>query len=220
MSKKKLRRVTLVLVGILLPIGAFGFGYFFKQDNKNSQVAHTLSVDGDIKGSITENVTTDATGIVPGDQVSATIDIQPLSKSDSLLRVKVRPYWMNDEGKENSSLDNKNLKLLEVESVKDDLSEGSWYKEGEYYYHIGKVNNKNNNINLIKGIEFLALNDENESYNINDYQNKGIGIEVTMEMVQCSGKGYSVKWNSNNMAQDLKDKLEHYSTESKVLSSN
>ena len=99
MSKKKLRRVTLVLVGVLLPVGVFGFGYFFKQDSKNSQVAHTLSVDGDIDGSITENVTTDATGIVPGDQVSTTIDIKPLSTSYSLLRVKVRPYWMNNECK-------------------------------------------------------------------------------------------------------------------------
>lgn len=221
MSKKKLRRVTLVLVGVLLPVGAFGFGYFFKEDSKNNQVAHTLSVNGDIEGSITKSVTTDATGIVPGDQVSTTIDIKPLSTSDSLLRVKVRPYWMNNEGTEDTDLSNKNLKLLEVDSVKKDLSEFSWYKEGDYYYYIGKVNKENNNINLIKGIEFLALNHENEGYNINKYQSKGIGMEVIMEMVQCNGNAYRTKWNSDKqMTNTLKETLDDYLTQSKTLTTD
>ena len=115
-------------------------------------------------------------------------------------------------------MSNKNLKLLEVDSVQKDLSEFSWYKEGDYYYYIGKVNKENNNINLIKGIEFLALNHENE---INKYQSKGIGIEVIMEMVQCNGNAYRTKWNSDNqMTNTLKETLDDYLTQSKTLTTD
>ena len=212
-NKKKTRRIAIVLACILIPLGAFGFGYFTANKEVSNQVAHTLTVNGDITGSITESVTTDVTGIVPGDQVESTINIQPTSTADSLLRVKVKPYWMNDSGGEDTGLSSTNLKLLESSSIKTDLSENSWYKEGDYYYYINKVNSRTGEINLIKGIEFLAL--DNPDYDANKYQNKKIGIKVTMEMVQCSSDAYKFKWNS--LSTDLNSKLDELSPASKTI---
>lgn len=216
-KKNRTRKVIIVLVCILIPLGAFGFGYFWGSDNENHEVAHTLSVNGNIQGSITEDVSTNVVGMVPGDQVETTINIKPMSTADSLLRVKVDPYWKTEDGRKNISLSNKNLKLIE-KNLETNITDGKWYKEGGYYYYMGIVKNENS-IELIKGIEFLVLDNEDSDYNVNDYQNKSIGIEVTMEMVQCSDKAYTGKWNSNNdLPENLKTALDKYSTESKKLS--
>lgn len=218
MSKKKTRKVAIILVCILMPFGAFGFGYFWNGDSEDNQVANTLSVNGDITGSITKDADVDTTGMVPGDEVKSTININPTSTTDSLLRVKVKPYLKNSEGKEDSKLSSNNLELI-TEGVADSITDNKWYKEGEYYYYIGKVNSKMNEINLIKGIKFLVLNNESESYKVNDYQDRQVGIEVTMEMVQCSSKAYSGKWNSggNILSEDLNNQLDKLSPEGKKI---
>lgn len=213
-NKKRTMKVAIVLACVLIPVGAFGFGYFFSDKGESHQVAHTLSVDGDITGSITEDVTTDATGIVPGDQVSATVNIKPTSTTDSLLRVKVEPYWKNKDS-DGNLLDNSNLKLIEDTLVKLDMSKGSWYKSKDYYYYIGAVGkDTQNEISLIKGIELLP------SDSANKYQNNQVGIKVTMEIVQARGKVYKTKWNldSNNQS-DLKiiTELDKYAPDSKTI---
>lgn len=217
-NKKRTKRIAIVLACILIPVGAFGFGYFWNRDSKDNQVANTLSVNGNITGSITEDADINTTGMVPGDEVKSTININPTSTTDSLLRVKVKPYWKNSEGKEDSKLSSSNLELI-TEGVTDSITDNKWYKEGEYYYYIGKVNSKTNEINLIKGIKFLVLNNESESYKVNDYQDKQVGIEVTMEMVQCSYNAYSGKWNSggNSLSKDLNNKLDELSPEGKMI---
>ena len=214
MSKKKTRRVAIVLACILLPVGAFGFMYFWKEDSKDNQVANTLSVNGNITGSITENADVDTTGMVPGDQVKATININPTSTEDSLLRVKVEPYWKNKDS-DGNRLDNSNLKLIEDTLVELDMSEGSWYKSKDYYYYIGAVGkDTKNEISLIKGIELLP------SDSANKYQNNQVGIKVTMEIVQARGKVYKTKWNlDSNNESDLKiiTELDKYAPDSKTI---
>lgn len=213
-KKKRVRKIAIILVCILIPVGAFGFGYFWNRDDKDSQVANTLSVNGNITGSITKDADVDTTGMVPGDQVEATININPTSTEDSLLRVKVEPYWKNEDSN-GDLLDNSNLKLIEGTLVKTNMSEGSWYKSKDYYYYIGAVGkNTQNEISLIKGIELTPSNKANA------YQNNQVGIKVTMEIVQARGKVYKQKWNlKSEDASDLQiiNKLDEYAPDSKTI---
>lgn len=214
MINKKVKKTAILLAFMLIPVGAFGFMYFWKEDSRDSQVANTLSVNGNITGSITENADVDTTGMVPGDQIEATINISPTSTEDSLLRVKVEPYWKN-KGNDGQILDNSNLKLIEDNLVKLDMSEGTWYKNEDYYYYIGTVGkDKKSEISLIKGIEFLP------SDNANKYQNNQVGIRVTMEIVQARGKVYKTKWNLDSQNDsDLKiiNELDKYAPDNKTI---
>ena len=212
-NKKYFRKFSIVLALILLPIGAFTLGYFFKNNSVGNQVANTLTVDGSIEGSITENLVSGETSMVPGDKVSATININPKSTAKSLLRVKLEPYWMNGDAK--SSLSTDNLEIIFKGKVQTDLSKGSWYKNGDYYYYINKVDKSTRVLELVKGIKFLT-----ESPNIGDinqYQGKGIGISVTMDMVQCSDGAYQSRWSDDNIPKGLKDKLDSLCKSSKTI---
>ncbi|WP_297136087.1 hypothetical protein, partial [Terrisporobacter sp.] len=141
-NKKFFRKFAIILALILLPFGAFTLGYFFKNNSIENQVANTLTVDGSIEGSITENVLTESTSMVPGDEVSATINIKPTSTAKSLLRVKLEPYWI--DGSEKSNLSTDNLEIMFKGNVGADLSNGSWYKNGNYYYYINQVDKSTN----------------------------------------------------------------------------
>lgn len=215
-KNKIVKRIAMVLLCILIPVGAFGFGYFFKNVEGNKDVTHTLTVDGSIKGIDSQNIECDTDGIVPGDSVNVPISIQPNSTTESLLRVKVKPYWMSKDGTE-SDLSNKNLKVIDV-NVSDTIIDNEWFKEGEYYYYIGQVKDENE-IALIKGVKFEVLNNEDSSYDVNKYQDKKIGIKIDMEIIQCRGKAYSVKWNASNtkLSSELDSKLSTFCDESKTI---
>lgn len=212
-NKKYFRKFSIVLALILLPIGAFTLGYFFKNNSVENQVANTLTVDGSIEGSITENIVAGETSMVPGDEVSATININPKSTAKSLLRVKLEPYWMNGDLK--SSLSTDNLEIIFEGKVGTDLSEIDWYKNGDYYYYINQVDQSTDILKLVKGIKFL---DESPNIgDINQYQGKGIGISVTMDMVQCSEGAYQSRWLDDNIPEGLKDKLNSFCESSKTI---
>lgn len=205
MKKRKLvKRILIVMVVLLLPIGAFTLGYFFKETNKDKEIVNTLTVDGNI----IENIQSNNQGIVPGDETEAIINIEPTSTAKSLLRVKLNPYWIKDGDK--SDLDTSNLKILFDEGVKIGDSKGSWYKSGEYLYYLGAVDKNTGILNLVKGIKFLTEpENENEKFktDVNLYQNKSIGIEVAMDMVQYSDRAYQSRWGST-MNDELKSALE------------
>ena len=106
-NKKKTRRIAIVLACILIPLGAFGFGYFFKQDKvSEKKVTHTLTVDGNIEGTIKNTVEANTAGIVPGDTVDETINIKPSATTPSLLRVKIEPAWYNNDTKTDLKVSN------------------------------------------------------------------------------------------------------------------
>lgn len=212
-NKKYFRKFSIVLALILLPIGAFTLGYFFKNNSVGNQVANTLTVDGSIEGSITENIVAGETSMVPGDEVSATININPKSTAKSLLRVKLEPYWMN--GNVKSSLSTDNLKMLFEGEVGESLSDGSWYKNGDYYYYINQVDQSTEVLELVKGIKFLTESTNIED--INQYQGKGVGVSVTMDMIQCAEGAYKSRWLDDNIPEDLKNKLNSLCEISKTI---
>lgn len=219
-NKEFFSKFAIGLALILLPFGAFTLGYFFKNNSIENQVANTLTVDGSIEGSITENVLTESTSMVPGDEVSATINIKPTSTAKSLLRVKLEPYWI--DGSEKSNLSTDNLEIMFKGNVGADLSNGSWYKNGNYYYYINQVDKSTNTLELVEGIKFLSgVNSESiqgaSEVDNNEYQGKGIGISVTMDMVQCAYKAYQSSWNDDNIQGDLKTKLDSLCENSKTI---
>lgn len=194
---KKARRVSIILVCILVPVGAFGFGYFMKQGSlNNKQVAHTLTVDGEIKGTIVEMEESSAEGIVPGDTVGKTINIKTNATAPSLLRVKIEPSWYDGDNK--TSLSVSNIEIKYADNVKyNEFIEGRtdyWYENNDgYLYYMDSVT-KQEAIALVKGIEFLV----NDNLDTKDYQGKKLKIKVDMEMIQCKYSPYEKKWEIQN----------------------
>lgn len=207
MSRKKLRRVTLVLVGVLLPAGAFGFGYFYSNKNIDNKVAQTLTVDGYIGGTVVSNVD-NIDNIVPGDTINKSINILPNATTPSLLRVKIEPNWYNREKGTELSVENIELLYNNVtESFVDyDGKEDYWFKsEDGYLYYINSVTTKDKAIELVKGIKF---NGGSNDANANQYQGKHLKIKVTMEMIQCKYAPYKKRWNIDTKS-DLYSKLKN-----------
>lgn len=208
-NKKKNKRIAMILACILIPVGAFGFGYFFRNDEKNKQVANTLTVDGSIGGSIVENFEPDTGGIVPGDVVDETINIKPNATAPSLLRVKIDPSWKGGQNEE--SLTTSNLEIIYAEGVnvseKLAINNGDyWFKADDgYLYYMNYVKNTQPDISLVKGIKFNGGSDDTDA---NKYQGRQLNIKVTMDMVQCKHDAFVTKWNISKDS-NLGDKLKN-----------
>lgn len=208
-NKKRSKRVAIVLACILIPVGAFGFGYFFRNHKVNKQVANTLTVDGSIGGSIVENITPNTIGIVPGDIINETINIAPNATTDSLLRVKIDPSW---EGGQNAkSLTTSNLKIIYADGVRvseefDSNNGDYWFKANDgYLYYMNPVKSTQSDMKLVKGIKFNGGTDDADA---NKYQGKQLNINVTMDMVQCKYDAFVEKWNmskDSNLKSELKN---------------
>lgn len=201
MKNKQLRRVTLVLLISVIPIGAFGFGYFYSNKAVDNEVANTLTVDGNIKGSIVSEVK-NMDSIVPGDTINKSIEILPNATAPSLLRVKINSSWY--DGIKESDLPSDNIKFLYVDNVKEFFSSESskdyWYKLGEYLYYMDLVTTNDEVIKLVDGIKF------NGGPNANEYQGKNLKIKVDLDLIQAKHKVYSGKWQVDN--EKLKKELD------------
>lgn len=198
MSKKRTRKVALVLVGILLPLGTFGLGYFFKQDSiPTKKLGNTLVVDGEISGTLKDDAL-DTTGLVPGDSINKTIEINPNCTAPSLLRVKVNPYWSDSENDSSNIITKFNIKYSS--ELNSDKNEPYWYKDNDgYLYYIGIIDENISNIDLVNG---FALDTGD---NVNEYQGKNIKVEVGLDVIQAKHNAYEQKWGVTN--KELKVKL-------------
>lgn len=204
MKNKQLRRVIIVLLMSFIPIGAFGFGYFYSNKYEDNKIASTLTVDGNIKGSIVSKVS-DIDSIVPGDTINKSIDILPSATAPSLIRVKIDPSWYDKEVKSNLSSDN--IEFLYAENLKSEFSDvGSkdyWYKLGEYLYYMNLVTTNNEAIKLVEGIKFNGGTNGNDA---NQYQGMNLKIKVDLDVIQAKHKVYSIKWEVTD--DELKEKLD------------
>lgn len=204
--KKRISKVGIVLVCVLIPLGTLGFGYFVGYKSSDKQVAETLTVDGNLGGSVVETQETNTDGIVPGDTVAETINVTPNATAPSLLRVKIEPIWY--EGNEISKLSTENIKFLYATNVKEAFTTGNgddyWYKYNDYLYYMNSVTTKENAMELVNGIKFLGgTNDTNAQ----DYQGKKLKITVTMDMIQCKYAPFKTRWGvpeSNQLYSKLK----------------
>lgn len=185
-SKFRLKRVlAILLVIMLIPIGIIGFNYFFI-DKTDQTGSHTLTVNGEIE----LDKTYESAGLVPGDNICGPIKLKINSTAPSLLRVKINPYYKNSE---NSSDKIENLNIININYTEND----KWLKGNDgYYYYKDAVkldNNGSKTIDFIDFIKFELSSDEDA----NDFQNKYIGVDVSMQMVQAKYDAYKTKWNIN-----------------------
>ncbi|WP_434798595.1 hypothetical protein [Terrisporobacter vanillatitrophus] len=203
-NKRKTRRIAISLACILIPLGALGFGYFVVRDEAtDKKVAHTLTVDGKIEGTVVNTQDANIDGIVPGDTISKTINIKPNATTPSLLRVKIEPSW--HDGNNKTALPVSNIKFLYANNVKTDFIDGEnnyWYNNGDYLYYMNYVTTAEAT-KLVEGIKFLGGSDD---VNAKDYQGKNLKITVTMDMIQCKYAPYKTRWGIEN--NNLYSKLE------------
>ena len=210
-SKKKLRYMAIVLALIFLPIGAFTLGYFFKNENINAKTqANTLTVDGSLDGTFKTDETIG--NLVPGDTVNKSIVLKPNCTAPSLLRVKVEPYWegMDTDGaKDGSNITigySSSINFKETLDNDNDNDDGYWYKHNDgYLYFIGEITSDIKEINLVDNIKFEGDN------NINNYQNKTLKMNVSMELVQSKYDAFESAWNIPG--ENLKNKLKSITTD-------
>lgn len=194
-NKKRVRRISIVLACILVPLGALGFGYFVGGDNKENQVAHTLTIDGSIEGTVVNTQEANTDGIVPGDTVAKTINIKPNATASSLLRVKIEPSWYDGESK--TDLSASNIEFIYANNiVKSDFTTSGndyWYKNNDdgYLYYMDSVTTRDEAMKLVEGIKFTGGDGETDA---KEYQGKNLKITVTMDMIQCKYAPYKTKW--------------------------
>ena len=197
-NNKRVRRITIVLTCILIPLGAFGFGYFFGGETiSNKTLGNTLEVKGEIGGTLKE-AELESIGLVPGDSIDKTVDIKPKCTAPSLIRVKVEPYWDGMEGKKDNNISTK-IAINYDTKLKEGSDESYWYKHTDGYFYYMGIKNGSETINLVNG--FLLENEED----VNDYQGKKIKINVVLDIVQAKYNAYENKWNieDDNLKEEL-----------------
>ena len=191
-NKKKLRYMAIVLALIFLPIGAFTLGYFFKNETIDAKTeGNTLTVDGSLDGTFKTDTTVG--NLVPGDTINKSIVLKPKCTAPSLLRVKVEPYWEgmdNDGAKDGSNIAiGYSSSINFKETLDNDNDDGYWYKHNDgYLYFIGEITSDHKEINLVDNIKFEGDN------NINNYQNKTLKMNVSMELVQSKHNAFESAW--------------------------
>lgn len=197
-NKKRYKRLAIVLACILIPLGTFGFGYFFNQYTGQKKVADTLTVKGGIGGTLADKEI-DIAEIVPGDTINQSIQLNSTSTAPSLIRVKIEPKWSD-------GLSSNNIKLIygdniavsnKIESGKTDY----WYECSDgYLYYINSITEKD--FDLIKGIQFTGGTDDEDA---NKYQGKSLNIKVTMDIIQSKYAPFKTRWGVKD--KDLEEAL-------------
>lgn len=212
-KKNRTRKVIIVLVCILIPVGALGFGYFIGGDKINDKdVTHTLTIDGSIGGTVTNTQETNMNGIVPGDTIEETINIKPNATTPSLLRVKIEPSW--HDGNDKMDLPTSNIELIYADDIVksnfDTKGNDYWYKNDDgYLYYMNSVTKRDEAMELVESIRFLGGNTDEDA---SKYQGKKLKIDVTMDMIQCKYAPYKKKWQIQSS--DLNENLEALCSES------
>lgn len=178
MKRKKI--ITLVLAG-MLALGAVGgtFAWFSSSDNAQNDfsVANGSGSDSDVD--IYEKFTP-PTGIEPGDSNEKIVQVKNIGYYDQFIRIKITPSWKDNA---TGTLDNTLIIPIENASVKTDFSAGSWYKEGDYYYYMGKVPAGGFTAAVIDKVQLSLSADRT-------YQNKDYKVTVETTGVQASNDAY------------------------------
>lgn len=201
-NKRITGRIAIALACILMPLGVLGFGYFIGEDKEyDKKVANTLTVGGEIGGTVVNTQDADIDGIVPGDTISKTINIKPNATAPSLLRVKIEPSWY--DGHSQTTLPVSNIKFIYTNDiVKNNFdADGNnyWYKSDDgYLYYMDSVTKREEAMELVKGIKFLGGDNDTDS---KEYQGKNLKITVTMNMIQCKYTPYKTRWGIEDNSQ-------------------
>lgn len=183
MNKKKLS--ALLLAGTLTA-GVVGgtFAWFTSQDSVTNQFTTGGNEDDDDPDAgidIWEKFK-EPTNVVPGTTTDKLVQVKNTSTYDQFIRVKITPKWEKD------GLD---ASYLDLNFVKANLGngQGKWFKDGDYYYYIGKVAGGKFTNTLL---ESVTLKDTTP----NEYKNQKYQVLVEAESIQADNGAYE-NWTDN-----------------------
>lgn len=182
MNKKKLS--ALLLAGTLTA-GVVGgtFAWFTSQDSVTNEFATGGNEDDDPDAGIDIwEKFEEPTNVVPGTTTDKLVQVKNTSTYDQFIRVKITPKWEKD------GLD---ASYLDLNFVKANLGngQGQWFKDGDYYYYIGKVAGGKFTNTLL---ESVTLKDTTP----NEYKNQKYQVLVEAESIQADNGAYDALWSS------------------------
>ncbi|QPJ84757.1 hypothetical protein HH195_02045 [Sarcina sp. JB2] len=190
MNKKKLS--ALLLAGTLTA-GVVGgtFAWFTSQDTVTNKFATGGTNDDDSNAGIDIwEKFEEPTNVVPGTTTDKLVQVKNTSTYDQFIRVKITPKWEDGKLNKKEETGERELDYLKLNFVKSNLGDrqGQWFKDGDYYYYIGKVSGGTFTNTLL---ESVTLSTEAG----NKYKNQKYQVEVKADSIQADNGAYK-EWEN------------------------
>jgi predicted ribosomally synthesized peptide with SipW-like signal peptide len=177
MNKK---RIATIILAASLTIGLVGgsLAWFTSSDVVNNKFA-SLQDDENKGGAgidIWENFDRDGAGqLLPGSaKVNKYVQVQNTAKYNQLIRVKITPKWLQNDIPNANPADI----LLDFGSNLG-VTDGKWFKEGDWYYYLGKVSATKFTGTLLEKVSLSSALG-------NAYKNAIFDVKVEAESVQAN----------------------------------
>lgn len=187
------KKVQALAVAGVLTVGVVGgtLAWFTSQDSVKNTF-NTASSNGENgKGIKIIEEFVEPKNMLPGDEVNKDVQVSNTATYDQFIKVKLTPTFVDPKSSDRKkiteangkTLDTKNIILNFTENLKKDKSNGSWFKEGEYYYYMGKV--KPNELTSML-LDSVTLSKDAG----NEYQGLVFDIDVEADSTQASNNAY------------------------------
>ena len=200
MHKKKIQ--ALAVAGVLT-VGVVGgtLAWFTSQDSVKNTFNTGASNDENGNGIKIVEELTPPTDMLPGDEVNKDVQVKNTATYDQFVKVKLTPTFVevgkdgsrnaikqreiiNELGqKQTYTLDTSKIILNFTGNLKADKSNGSWVKDGEYYYYMGKVKPSELTSMLLDSVTL-----DNKAGN--EYRGLVFDIDVEAKSTQASNDAY------------------------------
>lgn len=204
MNKKKLS--ALLLAGTLTA-GVVGgtFAWFTSKDTVTNQftTGKTDNDDPDAGIDIWEKFK-EPTNVVPGTTTDKLVQVKNTSTYDQFIRVKITPKWEDEKLNKKEETGEGELDYLKLNFVEANLGngQGQWFKDGNYYYYIGKVSGEKFTNTLLKSVT-LSKDAKNE------YKNQKYQVLVEADSIQADNGAYEEWEDASKTIKDLLAKCEN-----------
>lgn len=197
------KKVQALAVSGVLTVGVIGgtLAWFTSQDSVTNTFNTGSSNDENGKGIKIVEKFTPPTDMLPGDEVNKDVQVSNTATYDQFIKVKLSPKFVevgkdgsrneikqreiiNELGqKQTCTLNTSKIILNFTKNLKTDKSNGSWIKDGDYYYYMGKV--KPNELTSML-LDSVTL-DKNAG---NEYRGLVFDIDVEATSTQASNDAY------------------------------
>lgn len=199
------KKVQALAVSGVLTVGVIGgtLAWFTSQDSvKNTFNTASNSENG--KGIKIEEEFVEPKNMLPGDEVNKDVQVKNTATYDQFIKVKLTPTFVDPKSSDRkkitevngNTLDIKKIKLNFTENLKNDKSNGSWIKDGDYYYYMGKVKPSELTSMLLDSVTL-------DSSAGNEYKGLVFDIDVEAESIQASNNAYETWSEAKNLFKDF-----------------
>lgn len=187
------KKVQALAVSGVLTVGVIGgtLAWFTSQD-KATNTFNTASSNGENgKGIKIVEEFIEPKNMLPGDEVNKDVQVSNTATYDQFIRVKLTPKFVDPKSSDRKEITEVNGKTLDIKKIelnftknlKEDKSNGSWFKSGDYYYYMGKVAPNKLTSMLLDSVT-LKKDAGNE------YQGLVFDIDVDANSIQASNDAY------------------------------